>query len=209
VNARPWALVPAKSFARSKSRLASVLGARQREELARGFLEHVLDAVAASDAIEGTMVVTDCDDVADVAMARGAVVVRDEARRLGAIVDRALARLEARGAHGAIVLMSDLPEIAAEDVRDLADALARDAMVIAPDLRCLGTNALAVSLAPSSPLPTCFGHADSFARHLACAQAVGARVRVYKSERLGFDVDEPSDFEAFLNRKRSSRVSAA
>ena len=206
MKARPWALVPAKAFARSKSRLAPVLGDAERDALARGFLEHVLDVVAASDAVEGAMVVTDSDEVADVAMARGAVVVRDEATSLGAIVDAALARLRARGAKSALVLMSDLPDLAADDVRALASAVATEDVVIAPDLRAAGTNALGVAL--SAPFPTCFGHADSFVRHLACAQALGLRVRTHTSDRLGFDVDVPSDLDE-LNRKRSSRESAA
>jgi 2-phospho-L-lactate guanylyltransferase len=208
VKKRPWVLVPAKAFARSKSRLAPVLDEAERDALARGFLEHVLDVVAASDAVEGAMVVTDSDDVADVAMARGAVVVRDEATGLGAIVDAALARLRDRGATGAIVLMSDLPDIAPDDVRDLADAVATDDVVIAPDLRAAGTNALGVALT-SMRFPTCFGHADSFVRHLACAQALGLRVRSHTSERLGFDVDVPADLDALRAKRASSRVTAA
>lgn len=200
MTARPWALVPAKGFSRGKARLAPMLRAEEREALSRAFLGHVLDVVRASDAVAGMLVVTECDRVAEAAARHGAIVVRDEATTLAAIVDLALARIDA----GAIVLMSDLPELAPADVRDLALALEGADVVIAPDLRKAGTNALA--LATPRAMPTCFGHEDSFVRHLARARERSLRVTIHESRRLGFDVDEPADFAAM---KRELRVSAA
>ncbi len=207
MSARPWALVPAKGFAQSKSRLSAVLNEPEREALARGFLIHVLDVLAASDAIGERVVVTDSDTVAEIARRHGAISVRDEASSLGAIVDHALRGVVAGGARGAIVFMSDLPELAPSDVRTLAGFLGERDVVAVPDLRGEGTNALALA----SPLafPTCFGHADSFTRHLARARALGLRVGVHTSDRLGFDVDVPSDLASLRKRNRASRVSAA
>src|SRR5579871_6872770 len=66
-----WALVPAKSFARAKSRLSPILDAQARRDLARSMLEHVLSVLAECPEIAGVMVVTDGDEVADLARARG------------------------------------------------------------------------------------------------------------------------------------------
>ena len=203
-RARPvWALVPAKSFARAKSRLAGILGAAERAELARSMLEHVLSMLAACAEIDGILVVTDGDDVADLARARGAVAVRDAASPpLGAIVDAALAELHARGAGTALVLMSDLPRLAAADVRDLIAGMSELDVLAAPDLRGEGTNALV--LAPPDRLLTSFGVRDSFARHLQRAQAAGLRVGVHRSEGLAFDVDEPADLESLASSRRAT-----
>jgi 2-phospho-L-lactate guanylyltransferase len=195
-----WALVPAKSFTRAKSRLAGSLGAAERADLARSMLEHVLAVLASCAEIAGVMVVTDGDDVADLARARGAVAVRDAAHPpLGAIVDAALAELRARNAGAALVLMSDLPELAAADVRRLVTRMAEVDVVAAPDLQGEGTNAL--GLTPPDRLATSFGVGDSFARHLRAAEAAGLRVGVERSAGLGFDVDEPADLERLTLRR--------
>jgi 2-phospho-L-lactate guanylyltransferase len=187
-----WALVPAKSFARAKSRLAAALGEGERASLARRMLEHVLSTLAACPAVAGVMVVTDGDDVAEVASARGAVVVRDADRPpLGGIVDAALRELAARGATAALVVMSDLPDLTVVDLGALVAAFADADVVAAPDREDLGTNALAMR--PPDLMRTSFGTRDSFERHLRAAEGAGLRVAVCRSPGLAFDVDEPAD----------------
>ena len=189
-----WALVPAKSFTRAKSRLAGILGPDERAALARSMLEHVLSVLAASSEIDGVLVVTDGDDTAELARARGAVVVRDAANPpLGAIVDAALAELRARSVGTALVLMSDLPRLTVTDVGGLLARMGGLDVVAAPDLRGEGTNALA--LAPPDRLLTSFGVRDSFDRHVQRAQGAGLRVGGLRSDGLAFDVDEPADLE--------------
>jgi 2-phospho-L-lactate guanylyltransferase len=189
-----WALVPAKSFARAKSRLAERLGAAERADLARGMLEHVLGTLGGCKAIGGVLVVTDGDDVAELASARGAAVVRDASGPpLGSIVDAALLDLRARGADAALVIMSDLPKLLAGDVVELASKMASADVVVAPDLRDDGTNALGLRL--PDRFSTAFGTRDSFARHLHLAQTAGLRLDVHRSRGLGFDIDELADLD--------------
>jgi len=195
-----WALVPAKSLERAKSRLSGSLGAVERADLARAMLEHVLSVLAASGKIDGVMVVTDGEGVAELARARGAVAVRDAASPpLGAIVDAALAELRARGAGSALVLMADLPLLTPGDVGQLVARMAEVDVVAAPDLRGEGTNAL--GLAPPDRLRTSFGTRDSFDRHLRTAEAAGLALGVHRSDGLAFDVDEPADLEALRVRR--------
>jgi 2-phospho-L-lactate guanylyltransferase len=187
-----WALVPAKSFARAKSRLAERLDDAERAGLARAMFEHVLVTLRGCGTIGGVLVVTDGDDVAEVAEARGAAVVRDVGGPpLGAIVDAALLDLRGRGAEAALVIMSDLPELAATEVDDLVQKMHDADLVLAPDLRDEGTNALGIH--PPDRVPTAFGTHDSFVRHRRLAEEAGLRVHVHRSPGLGFDVDEPAD----------------
>ena len=188
-----WALVPAKSFARGKSRLAPALSDAARAALARELFDHVLATLRAAGLVDGVLVATDGDDVAAAARALGAAVLRDDApgAPLSAVVDAGLAALRARGATQALVLMADLPRLRADDVRALFAALdGADVVAVRADD---GTHTNALVLAPPDVLPTRFGRDDSFAAHLAAAQAAGLRVAVVANDRVAFDVDAPDD----------------
>jgi 2-phospho-L-lactate guanylyltransferase len=185
-----WALIPAKDFARGKSRLAPVLPADARAAFARRLFDHVV--ATARGVVDGVLVATDSDEVAAAARAHGAAVQVDEGTGpLARVVDAGLAALAARGATAALVLMADLPRIAAADVRAVLAALDGHDVAIVADLRGRHTNALA--LRPPDALATCFGRADSFADHCAAARTRGLRVAVLENENISFDVDGPDD----------------
>jgi 2-phospho-L-lactate guanylyltransferase len=184
-------VLPVKCFSRGKSRLASVLDAEARSALARALFTHVLSVATASRLFDALVVVTDGDDAASVAAAYGATHIGDPpARSLGEIVDGAI-RGSVLGAEAVVVLMGDLPTLCVDDLRSLARRLSESDLVIAPDSRDEGTNALAIRVGAFTH--TEFGHSDSFSRHLALG--AGLRVAVYRSEGLGFDVDTPIDLE--------------
>jgi 2-phospho-L-lactate guanylyltransferase len=186
-----WAIVPAKSLARGKSRLQGVLDGNARASFARGLLEHMLAVLAACD-LAGVLVATDGDDVADLARAHGAVVRRDRGEgSLAAVVDGSLADVAARGAQAAVVLMADLPRIEPRDVKALLDAL--DACDVALVRDHLGHHTNALALAPPQAITTSFGHPRSFALHAEAAHAAGLRVAVVDNDRIAFDVDGPAD----------------
>jgi 2-phospho-L-lactate guanylyltransferase len=187
-----WAIVPAKSLARGKSRLRPVLDDPQRAAFARGLLEHMLDVLAASP-LDGILVCTDGDDVEEVAVSRGARVRRDagESGSLARVVDAALADVASRGARTALVLMADLPRIEPADVAAVLAVLDHHDVAVVRDHLGSHTNALALS--PPTAIATRFGSGDSFAEHCAAARAAGLRLAVVDNERIAFDVDHPAD----------------
>jgi 2-phospho-L-lactate guanylyltransferase len=195
-----WAIVPAKSLARGKSRLRGVLGEDERASFARRLLEHVLEVLRACE-LDGVLVATDGDEVAELARKHGAHVRRDGGEgSLATVVDGALADVASRGACAAVVLMADLPRVEPRDVAVLLRALGDCDIALVRDHLGRHTNALAV--APPTAMPTCFGSDQSFARHCEAARAAGLRVAVVESERIAFDVDGPSD----LVRLEASRL---
>jgi 2-phospho-L-lactate guanylyltransferase len=217
-----WAVVPVKCFTRGKSRLREVLGSPEREELARSLCDHVLGVLAEvgrDGGVDGVLVATDCARVHQFAAARGATVVRDASvGTLASIVDEALGVVAGKGARAALVLMSDLPILAPRDVRALVASLADAPLVLAPDRRGEGTNAL--GLAPPGGLATCFGSVGSFEQHCARATSAGVPFSVYRSEGTACDLDSPEDLALVrayawrgarfsTKRNRSSRVRAA
>ncbi len=190
-------IIPVKRFERGKSRLAGVLPDAERAELARSLFLHVLRVALASDGLDEILVATDGNEVAALAEAWGARVLRDPpAERLGDVVDAAI-RHVASSADAALVLMGDLPRLEVGDVDATLSLLHEADLVLAPDLRDLGTNALAMRTAKL--LPTSFGHADSFRRHRQ-ASLTKTRVAVHRSLGLGFDVDTDRDFRQLTER---------
>lgn len=194
-----WAVVPVKGFARAKSRLTN-LAIGERKQLARSMFERVIGVLSQCDAVAGTLVSTDSSEVAAVARELGAEVVRDDlapsaggpsGEGIGPVVARALQAVTRRGARSAIVLMSDLPRLEVTDVREVVGLLAQFEVVVVPDRRDRGTNALALS--PPDRMATCFGNEDSFERHCVAAMESGARFRVHRNPRIAFDVDVPDD----------------
>lgn len=214
-----WVVVPVKCFAQAKSRLAPALDPKAREELARSFCAHVLAVASSCEEVAGVLVATDCAAVEEFARERGAEVLRDgDERSLAAIVDRALAAVAGRGGGAAIVLMSDLPRLRADDVRAMIRALVEAPVVLAPDRHDEGTNAL--GLAPPDRLATCFGSRESFGLHRESARREQVDVSVYRSDGVAWDIDSPEDLALLRpyaspgarlswNRKRPSRVRVA
>lgn len=176
-------LVPVKSFARAKVRLAGVLDDDARAALARSMAEHVLAAAAPLP------VWCVCDDpaVRDWALEHGAQVEWTPGLGLNGAVQQATERRRLDGVTRVVVAHADLPF--ADGLAALADAAA-DELVIVPDRRGRGSNVVSV--------PTGVGFEfhygeDSFSAHLDQARRCGLAVRVEELEHLGWDVDEPDD----------------
>jgi 2-phospho-L-lactate guanylyltransferase len=200
-----FAVVPAKDFDKAKSRLSAALDQQGRAELARRLFLHVLQVLGSCSELAGVLVLTDSDEVEALSRAAGARVVRDAGVfELGEIVDGALATLA--DANAALIVMADLPELSARDVRELVELAPRFDVVVAPDRHELRTNALYLA-APFTP--TRFGQDGSFARHVADAQARGARSVVHRSPGLGLDLDEPADLLFWQTAKEPAGVPGA
>jgi 2-phospho-L-lactate/phosphoenolpyruvate guanylyltransferase len=185
------ALVPAKSFGRAKSRLAGVLQADEREQLARACFTRVVDALHATAAFEPVAVCTDGDEVHALASSLGCEVIRDPDApvRFSEIIDAALLDLARRGATRALVVMADLPEASPDSFIPLLAA--REAVVLVPDAEGLGTSALLLPL--PAPFATAFGNRDSAARHEALAESSGLTFSRAHVPSLARDVDGPLD----------------
>ena len=204
MSARPtYAIVPVKALDRAKRRLAPVLPDAARRRLVLAMLEDVLAAVARVEAIDRTVVVTPDAGVADLAQARGAVILREQrAAGLNAAVRRGLAHAAAQGASQALVLPADVPLATSDELLRVmetraAPGRARAGLVPAGDGG--GTNALLLS--PPDALEPNFGP-GSFLRHLAQAVAKRIDTQVLQLPGLGADMDRPDDLLQLLASER-------
>lgn len=190
-----WALVPAKLGPAVKTRLGAVLNEEQRRALARAMLCDVLEALRSASCLAGVAVVTRDESVAALAAAADAVpFLETHAGGLNEGVAEGIAGCRARGASGVVVVMGDLPNLAASDVERAVAALPARGVVLVPSRDGTGTNVLAARPA-NLLLPTFFG-GDSLARHRAASAALETVVLPLRGAAL--DVDTTDDLDELV-----------
>ncbi len=201
---RTAAILPVKSFARAKQRLSASVEDSLRLALAGAMVGDVLAALAATEAIPATYVVTREPQAAEAALASGASVIEDgsesgqsEAVALG--VRRALAD----GFQRVLCVPGDCPALdSAELAALLSDHGVRGAeVVILPDRHGTGTNGLL--LTPPGAIEPSFGP-GSCERHVSLAAAAGIACRVEPIPSLMLDIDTGDDLAAL--REALSRL---
>ena len=182
-----WAVVPVRSLADGKRRLAGIMEDEERAALNERFLLHTLDLAAA---LPGpTILVSPDPAVARLPAAADRVRVVDPGRGLNAAIEAGRERARREGAERIVVLPTDLPTARREDVLVLARAASP--VAVAPDRRRQGTNGL--SIAAGLDFAFRFG-AGSFAAHLAEAERLGVAPDVIENPRLALDIDTPEDW---------------
>ena len=122
---RVVAVVPVGHLERAKSRLGEVLDAEERRDLVIGLLERTLAATLGTPGIAETIVVTPDDEVATLANAAGARVIRQADRGLNHGLAEARSAALEDGATALLVLPADLPSVSPAAVSDLLDVLGR------------------------------------------------------------------------------------
>jgi len=200
-----WAIVPVKPLRRAKSRLGSVLGAEERLALSREMLNRVLEALVGVPEIERTLLVSRDSEAMALARHHGARTLSERPPiDLNQALQQATRAAVGSGASAVLVVPADLPLVTADDLRELVSlAESPPVVVIAPDRRQAGTNALLAS--PAGLIEYAFGP-SSFDRHRALALAAGARVLVCDRPGLALDLDLPEDLGLF--RKASGGKAA-
>lgn len=194
-----WAIVPVKPLRRGKSRLAEVLSDDERAALNHCLLANTLDVLAAVPEIEHTLVVSRDQQALALARAHGARTVQEQGMpQLNMAITRATIVAASHTVKEVLVLPADLPLMTVEDVQAIIKRSNQPpVVVIAPDQRGHGTNALLIS--PSGRFNYSFG-AGSFERHCGMARRFGARLEICERPNLALDLDLPSDLELVRDR---------
>lgn len=209
---RTAAILPVKRFAAAKSRLgASGVADELRARLARAMVADVLDALAAAERIERTIVVTNERSVDDAALSRGATLVADTADAgQSAAVALGVARAHADGFERVLCVPGDCPALDARELDELlaaADArAAASEVVVVPDRHGTGTNGLL--LTPPDVIASSFGP-GSCERHRALARAADAGCELERPSSLLLDVDTGDDLAALRDRLDATRAAAS
>lgn len=196
------AIVPLNRRSQAKTRLAGALASTDRADLALWLAQRVIAALQDAQVVDGGIgVISPDDDVLRWAWRRGALAVRQHGSGLNDAVALGRDWALARGADALMVVLGDLPLLAAADVRALATTATEmpspRSVTIAPDRAGRGTNILVVR--PPAAMPFAFGE-DSLSRHVALARAVGIEPRIIPLPAVAFDVDTPEDVRELATR---------
>jgi 2-phospho-L-lactate guanylyltransferase len=183
---RAGAVVPIRSFAEAKLRLAAHLSEQRRVELAREFATRVVEAAAPMPVV----VVSSAPEVVEWARGLRLDVVADPGSGLDGAAAAGRSRVGELGLTRVVVVHADLPF--AESIVPLARDGALPIVTLVPCHREDGTNVC--SLPVDLPFQFAYGP-GSFRRHVDEAARVGAEVRIVRRPDLAFDVDLPADLE--------------
>ncbi len=199
-----WAVVLVKPFRLAKQRLAGVLDAGERTELARVMLEDVLTAVDGCASLAGVIVVTPDRAAAAVARRHGAIVLMETAALgMNAAVLRVVKYLTGRTDAGIVVVPADVPHVSAVDIEEIVTLVDRAPAIALVRSNDGGTNLLACR--PSGVVAPSFGP-DSFNAHCAAALRKGITPTVCLAPHLSLDIDRREDLDAFVARESSTRT---
>jgi 2-phospho-L-lactate guanylyltransferase len=200
-------VIPVKSLANAKQRLAPALEPEERAALATAMLKDVFEAVASWARRPQVAVVTGDAEARWLARQCGFEVLDDtEEAGESAAVERATRTLAAQGAERTLVIPGDIPLITVEELEAIAAAAPPAGAVLVPSRDGRGTNA--VLRAPAALFPLRFGN-DSFLPHRAAAQATGFPVTTLALPGIALDVDTPQDLAALAatsGERRSQRL---
>jgi 2-phospho-L-lactate guanylyltransferase len=184
-------LIPCKPLARGKSRLAPVLGAAERHALCAALLRRTLGGALGLVPAARCHLLSADEEAAAQAAALGVATIADPGRGLNAALrhGRDALRRDA-GAAALLILPIDLPRLTAGALRAFVETDAD--VVVAPDRRGRGTNALYLASGAAARLDFHFGE-GSFAAHRRAAAQAGLRCAVFADAALAFDIDLPAD----------------
>lgn len=177
------AVVPMKAT-RAKSRLSGVLDPAGREALSRQMLEHVLATLREAGLPQ--------------------VEVANAEQELNADVTAAARRVQEAGARELLLIMADLPYLAASDITAMIEA-GRTSDVVIAEAKDGGTNALL--LRPPTVLTFAFtAGRPSASFHADHARNVGIEPAMVRRPGLARDIDTPDDLAALVSDHPAYRV---
>ena len=198
-----YAIVPAKTFANSKQRLAKILTVDERIKLSEVMLYDVLDCVCNCRSISRTIVISKDERIFSIAKEFGTKTVQEE-EELGVNAAVALADSICKHSDASIVIPQDLPLILPSDIDMFcSSAEEKNCVIITPSHRYDGTNALLRK--PPNVIKTHYDE-DSYEIHVQKAMERNVPVKVVMNRRLMLDLDVPSDFTHIMSGNSSIRT---
>lgn len=189
-------VVPIRSLHEGKTRLSAILTPDERAAFMRRSGEQVIRSALDSRVVDTVIVVSPDPAALDWSARLGARVkplLQPEGQPgLNGAMNAARDWALERDADRLFSLFADLPLLTMYDVRLLTSR--RDPLVLGPDRKGEGTNAMLLDLqGAGATFQFAFG-ADSLRKHLAEAERLGLKAAVQTIPGIGFDLDTPLDW---------------
>ncbi len=197
-------LVPVKTLANAKQRLAAVLDQPTRTKLAQAMLFDVLETLHTWTPRPEVSIVTSDPFALDLARQFEFQVIPDNASRSETdAIEMATQFCELRGVDSTLVIPGDIPLIQACELEKILEAAPDQGTVLVPAADGRGTNA--AWRRPAGLFPLRFGN-DSFKPHLTAARATQKRCVVLSLPGIALDIDNPSDLRQLAEAPGETRA---
>src|SRR5450755_330992 len=204
---RTLAILPIKSFADAKNRLASELTPGPRRALAEAMFSDVLTALRRARGVDDVLVVTMDHGAQQIAGGHGAMVLDDTEEGHNEAAVRGVEHAIEAEYDRVLLVPGDCPALDPTQLDALiGEPFEAPSVMIMPDRHGTGTNALL--LTPPGAIVPSFGP-GSRERHVSVAHAAGASVQVHDVPSLALDVDTPEDLGALRVSLAASHGGAA
>ncbi len=200
-------LIPFKSLATAKQRLAAALNAQQRSQLAEAMLRDVMPRRLGRAQPESTWPLVTGDPRAQkLAREFGFLVIEDTRNESEtAAIEMATAWCEQRGYDTTIVVPADIPLIASDELHRVLDAAPAEGAVFVPAYDRRGSNC--ILRRPASIIPLRFGN-DSFLPHCEAMQRTGKQLVILEMPGIGLDIDNPHELDLLVRATATPTRSA-
>ena len=197
-------LIPVKSLANAKQRLASVLDQATRTKLAQAMLFDVLETLGTWQSRPAVSVVTSDPFALEVAKRFEFQIIPDKANRSETdAIEMATYFCESRSVDSTLVIPGDIPLIQVAELQQILEAAPTEGSVLVPAADGRGTNA--AWRRPAGLFPLRFGN-DSFKPHLAAARATQKPCVVLQLQGIALDVDNPADLRQLAEAPGETRA---
>ncbi len=189
-------LIPVKSLANAKQRLAWVLDQPTRTQLAQAMLFDVLEALGTWANRPEVSIVTSDPFALELARRFRFQIIPDNANRSETdAIEMATRFCEGRDVDSTLVIPGDIPLIKACELEKILESAPAEGSVLVPAADGRGTNA--AWRRPAGLFPLRFGN-DSFKPHLAAARATQKPCVVLSLPGIALDIDNPSDLRQLV-----------
>jgi 2-phospho-L-lactate guanylyltransferase len=197
-------LIPVKSLATAKQRLASLLDQTTRTRLAQAMLTDVLETLSAWPAHPAIALVTNDRFSVNLAKKFNFEVIPDRASRSEtAAIEMATKVCIERGIDETLVIPADIPLVQVWELEKILDTSPHEGSVLVPSADRRGTNA--AWRRPAALFPLHFGD-DSFRPHLAAARASRKPCVVLTLPGIALDIDNPADLRQLVAAPGETRA---
>jgi len=197
-------LIPVKSLANAKQRLASVLDQPTRTRLAQAMLFDVLETLGTWTNRPDIGIVTSDSFALELARRFEFQIIPDNANRSETdAIEMATRFCEAQGVDSTLVIPGDIPLISVSELEKILEAAPDQGSVLVPAADGRGTNA--AWRRPAGLFPLRFGN-DSFKPHLTAARATQKPCVVLSLPGIALDIDNPSDLRQLAEAPGETRA---
>jgi len=197
-------LIPVKSLAYAKQRLASILDQLTRTRLAQAMLFDVLETLHTCVSPTDVSIVTSDPFALELARRFEFHIIRDSANRSETdAIEMATRFCEEQGIDSTLVIPADIPLIRASEIEKILQAAPVEGSVLVPAADGRGTNA--AFRRPAGLFPLRFGN-DSFNPHLAAARGTEKPCVVLSLPGIALDIDNASDLRQLAEARGETRA---